>query len=231
MLSLRMTDPNTRKPIDRRATGVVVLLCISSGLDTPCAEALLSILHLRLYGTGKLRHTCRAAPVRELRWGPRRPVHMPTLHLDQNKWIDLATAELGQLQGADPVETLGIHKAPADDVRALFPLRNAQNYEAGKQRDLRRREELATTMTRFTRVLSIAPPHAIAPWEVKRAPIDSFGLGVPVEEFDLFGIEVSHVAVSPSLHYAAPAEDRGASLRAHARQEILRRALLRLLLE
>ncbi|WP_417218581.1 hypothetical protein [Arthrobacter sp.] len=149
---------------------------------------------------------------------------MLTVYLDQNKWIDLARAESGHPQGARFVETLAVLKAAADDGRARFPLSMAHYYETGKQRDRRKREDLATTMTRLAGMLRIAPPHVIVPWEIKRALIDSFGLDVPVEELDLFGLGVAHAAASPSLRYVAPTEYRGVPLPADVRQEIQRRA-------
>lgn len=42
-------------------------------------------------------------------------------------------------------------------------------------------------MTRLAGMLRTAPPHVIVPWEIKRALIDAFGLGTPIEELDLFG--------------------------------------------
>ena len=112
---------------------------------------------------------------------------MLTVYLDQNKWIDLARAESGHPHGVRFVETLAVLKAAADDGRARFPLSMAHYYETGKQRDRRKREELAATMTRLAGMLRIAPPHVIVSWEIKRALIDSFGLGIPVEELDQFG--------------------------------------------
>lgn len=148
---------------------------------------------------------------------------MFTVYLDQNKWIDLARAESGHPQGARFVETLAVLKAAAGDGRARFPLSMAHYYETGKQRDRRKREDLAATMTRLAGMVRIAPPHVIVPWEIKRALIDSFGLGIPVEELDLFGFGVAHAAASPSLRYVAPAEHLGLSLPAHVRRELQRR--------
>lgn len=148
---------------------------------------------------------------------------MLTVYLDQNKWIDLARAESGHPQGVRFVETLPVLKAAADDGRARFPLSMAHYYETGKQRDRRKREELTATMTRLAGMLRIAPPHVIVPWEIKRALIDSFGLGIPVEKLDLFGFGAAHAAASPSLRYVAPAEYRGVPLPADVRQELQRR--------
>lgn len=77
-------------------------------------------------------------------------------------------------------------------------------------------------MTRLAGMLRTAPPHVIVPWEIKRALIDAFGLGTPIEELDLFGFGVAHAAASPSLRYVAPAEYRGVSLPPDVRQELQR---------
>lgn len=146
-----------------------------------------------------------------------------TVYLDQNKWIDLARAETGHPQGARFVETLAVLKAAADDGRARFPLSLAHYYETGKQRDRRKREDLASTMMRLAGMQRIAPPHVIVPSEVERALIDSFDLDVAVAELDLFGFGVAHASASPSLRYVAPVEYRGVPLPAHVRQELQRR--------
>lgn len=148
---------------------------------------------------------------------------MLTVYLDQNKWIDLARAETGHRQGARFVETLAVLKAAADDGLARFPLSLAHYYETGKQRDRRKREELAATMTRLAGMLRIAPPHVIVPWEIERALIDSFDLDLSSEELDLFGFGVAHASASSSLRYVAPAEYRGVPLPTHVRQELQRR--------
>ncbi|KAB1650399.1 hypothetical protein [Pseudoclavibacter endophyticus] len=149
---------------------------------------------------------------------------MLTVYLDQNKWIDLARAATGHPQGARFVETLAVLRAAADDGRARFPLSLAHYYETGKQGDLRKREDLAATMMRLAGMLRIAPPHVIAPWEIRRALIDTFGLPIPVEELDLFGSGIAHAAASPALSYVAPAEYLGVPLPAHVQQELQRRA-------
>lgn len=94
---------------------------------------------------------------------------MLTVYLDQNKWIDLARAETGHPDGEPFVETLAVLKKAVDDGRARFPLSAAHYYETGKQRDRKKRIELATTMVRLAGTLRIAPPHTIVPWEIQRA--------------------------------------------------------------
>lgn len=86
------------------------------------------------------------------------------VYLDQNKWIDLARAETGHPLGAAFVETLAILKRAADEGRARFPLSAAHYYETAKQRNERKRVELAATMTGLACDVRIASPHVIVPW-------------------------------------------------------------------
>jgi hypothetical protein len=132
-----------------------------------------------------------------------------TVYLDQNKWIDLARAETGHPRGAAFVDTLAVLKQAADDGRARFPLSSAHYYETGKQRDRKKRVELATTMVRVAGQLRIAPPHAIVPWEIHRALVTVFDLPTSVPDLRLFGLGVAHAFAAPGLRYTAPTEWEG----------------------
>jgi hypothetical protein len=84
---------------------------------------------------------------------------MLTVYLDQMKWIDLARAESGHALGAAIVDPLRVLKRAVADGRVRFPLSAAHYFETGKQRNPRRRKELAATMASLAGTLRIAPPH------------------------------------------------------------------------
>lgn len=148
-----------------------------------------------------------------------------TIYLDQNKWIDLARAETGHPDGRPFVETLVVLKKAADDQRARFPLSAAHYYETGKQRDPKRRMELATTMVRLAGTLRIAPPHTIVPWEIQRALVEVFNLPLAVPNLELFGDGVAHAFSAPTLRYTAPSEWQGIPLSVEMQAALQRRAV------
>jgi hypothetical protein len=144
-----------------------------------------------------------------------------TVYLDQNKWIDLARAETGHPKGAPFINVLAIFKQAADDGRARFPLSCAHYFESGKKGNPKKRMELVATMVGLAGLLRIAPPHAIVPWEIRRALVAVFDLPTSVPDPGLFGPGVAHAFASPSLRYKAPAEWHGIAL-LKAWQEVLR---------
>lgn len=146
------------------------------------------------------------------------------LYLDQNKWIDLARAETGHPGGEAFVEALAVFKKAVDEGRACFALSAAHYYETGKQRDRKRRTELATTMVRLAGTLRIAPPHTIVPWEIQRALVEVFDLPLSVPDIELFGHGVAHAFSAPTLRYTAPTEWHGVPLPTEWQQELQRRA-------
>lgn len=137
---------------------------------------------------------------------------MLTVYLDQNKWIDLARAETGHPDGDPFVETLAVFRKAVDDGRARFPLSAVHYYETGKQRNRKKRRELAATMVRLAGALRIAPPHTIVPWEIQRALVEVFDLSVAVPDLELFGDGVAHAFSAPTLVYSAPTKWHGISL-------------------
>lgn len=149
---------------------------------------------------------------------------MLTVYLDQNKWIDLARAETGHSAGKPFVEALAVLKEAVDQGRARFPLSAAHYYETGKQKDRRKRMELATTMIRFAGALRIAPPHTIVPWEIERALVEVFHLPTGGSSLELFGSGVAHAFSAPTLRYTAPTEWQGIELPVERQDELKRRA-------
>ncbi|BBY62825.1 hypothetical protein [Mycolicibacterium helvum] len=131
---------------------------------------------------------------------------MLTIYLDQNKWIDLARAESGHPGGIAFVDILQAFRRAAHEKRARFPLSCAHYYETGKQRDWTRRKNLSTSMMRLAGLVRIAPPHAIVPWEIRRALIDVFDLQLHLRDLDLFGSGMAHAFAREDLRMDAPAE-------------------------
>lgn len=144
-----------------------------------------------------------------------------TVYLDQNKWIDLARAEIGHPLGAPFVDTLVALKRAVDEGRARFPLSSAHYFETGKQRSQERRIALARTMTRLAGQLRIAPPHDIVPWEIRCALIEVLGLRMMVPEKQIFGTGVAHAFAAPQLRFTSSPTWRGKAIPAET-QAMLR---------
>jgi hypothetical protein len=115
-------------------------------------------------------------------------------------------------------------KKAVDDGRARFPLSAAHYYETGKQRDRKKRMELATTMARLAGTLRIAPAHTIVPWEIQRALVEVFDLPHAIPDLELFGDGVAHAFSAPTLCYSAPTEWHGIPLASEWQEELQRRA-------
>lgn len=148
---------------------------------------------------------------------------MLTVYLDQMKWIDLARAESGHALGAGIVDPLRVLKRAVADGRVRFPLSAAHYFETGKQRNPRRRKELAATMASLAGTLRIAPPHAIVPWEIRRALIEVLDLPISATPIELFGRGAAHALASPTLRYTAPTEYQGHQLPDSLRRDLERR--------
>lgn len=145
---------------------------------------------------------------------------MITVYLDQNKWIDLARAATGHPLGVPFVPTLAALKEAADSNVARFPLSAAHYFETAKQHDVRRRKELAATMTRLAGTLRIAPPHAIVPSEIRAALIDVLHLPIVADHVELFGMGAAHALAAPTLKYTAPTEWGGQRLSRSVQQTL-----------
>lgn len=76
-------------------------------------------------------------------------------------------------------------------------------------------------MTRLAGTLRIAPPHAVVPWEIRKAIVEILGLqanGAP--ELDIFGSGVAHAMAISTLRYTAPDEYGGLILSPSVRQQL-----------
>lgn len=125
--------------------------------------------------------------------------------------------------GAGIVDPLRVLKRAVADGRVRFPLSAAHYFETGKQRNPRRRKELAATMASLAGTLRIAPPHAIVPWEIRRALIEVLDLPISATPIELFGRGAAHALASPTLRYTAPTEYQGHQLPDSLRRDLERR--------
>jgi hypothetical protein len=146
-----------------------------------------------------------------------------TVYLDQNMWVALAQAERGHPSGATSVGALAVFKQAVDEGRVRFPLGTTHYFETGKQRDRRRRMELAATMVRLAGTVRIAPPQTVVPWELRRALVEVLGLTTTTPDIALFGSGVSHAFGSDRLTFTAPTEWEGLTLPPEVLPELQRR--------
>jgi len=141
---------------------------------------------------------------------------MLRVYLDQNKWIDLARAVSGHPHG-EKFKTVAMMVAAAvSRSEASFPLSAGHMFETWKQKNGKRRREVATTMLTISKNHAIAPYWELVPGEIDRAlrrrfgrpinclPVRPFGQGIkhrsgmyapPISE----GLRARVLAAEPSL--------------------------------
>ncbi|KPG85546.1 hypothetical protein AEQ27_05515 [Frigoribacterium sp. RIT-PI-h] len=78
-------------------------------------------------------------------------------------------------------------------------------------------------MMHLSGTLRLAPPHAIVPWEIRRALVTVFGLPHAIPDMAIFGEGAAHAFARPALGYTAPTEWEGHALPPVARMELQRR--------
>lgn len=91
------------------------------------------------------------------------------IYLDQNKWIDLARANVSHREGNKYRCALERVVESAKRGKAIFPLSIQHFIETRKQRNLKKRKELAETMAEISQGIVIAPKSHIMEWEIQRA--------------------------------------------------------------
>ena len=130
---------------------------------------------------------------------------MLRVYLDQNKWIDLARADLGRNEAARDV--LDVAKEAARLCIASFPLSAMHYMETWNARSARRRRDLASTMLKLARPGSsigpdtIADPPQVLPMELDTALQRWFGRPSMVRGHPVFGEGVGHALGQPALKY------------------------------
>jgi hypothetical protein len=139
---------------------------------------------------------------------------MLRIYLDQNKWIDLARAQVGDKQGEPFQDALTIAVSGVELGQLSFPLSSFHYMETYNTKSAKRRRDLATIMIRLARQRSSLRPHTIAganailPTELDYALQRRFGRPYEVRHHPVFGEGVAHALGIPNsdLEYFPPPE-------------------------
>ncbi|MBX3037385.1 MAG: hypothetical protein KF758_10805 [Anaerolineales bacterium] len=97
------------------------------------------------------------------------------VYLDQNKWIDLAKAQVGRADGQKYQAVLEKITEVVDQGKAIFPLSWIHFVETRKKHNLKKRKELAKVMAEISQGIAIVPKSKIMNWELERAIAMAFG--------------------------------------------------------
>ena len=131
---------------------------------------------------------------------------MKRIYLDQNKWIDLARAQLGQ-PGSDRFrDVLALAEARVKNGSASFPLSAMHYIEIAKRRNHQSRSELASTMASLSRYHTMAPFTVMVPPEIDRALRRRFEVEEAPRDAQLFGVGFEHAMNRTYAALPVPAE-------------------------
>lgn len=133
---------------------------------------------------------------------------MNRVYLDQNKWVDLASAEKGLAKGKRFEDALLLLRAMVDQGDVSLPLSATHYMETHNRRRYESRRELASTMAALSRLHTIAPSSSLLPGEFDRAFNAMCGKPVTPCELKPFGVGVSHafgfdIPVEPTVRELA----------------------------
>jgi hypothetical protein len=78
---------------------------------------------------------------------------MQILFIDQNKWVDLARAASGKLEGAEYVDIYRALSAAVDSERVILPLTISHIIETAKRNDKESRLTVARVQTKLSKGL------------------------------------------------------------------------------
>jgi hypothetical protein len=132
---------------------------------------------------------------------------MLRVYLDQNKWIDLARADLGKNEAGRDV--LDVAKEAAKLGIASFPLSAIHYMETWNTHSAKRRRDLASTLLKLTRPGSsigpdtMADPPVVLPMELDVALQRRFGRPLTVRRCAVFGEGIGHAFGRPPVRYEA----------------------------
>jgi hypothetical protein len=115
------------------------------------------------------------------------------IYLDQNKWIDLARAATGHLNGVKFVEALAAARAAVESGAATFPLDIYRYLETGRRGNKQSRIELADFMFELSRQQTMARPHILLPTELDKTLKYRFGRPAFPRPNDVFGVGMTHI--------------------------------------
>lgn len=130
---------------------------------------------------------------------------MKRVYLDQNHWVALTRARLGNPQYEDHLGVLALLRAAVEYGEASFPLSMFHYIETRNRRDWRSRFDLALTMGEISRFHAIAPHNRLVDAEIEHAlgRVFAFPPEVPIIPF---GYGASFHSGAPMPDYAIPAE-------------------------
>lgn len=112
------------------------------------------------------------------------------VYLDQNKWIQLARIENG-LDHSEADVSILLDMKKAIELGYIFPLSAIHYMEFARIRDDERRRRLGRIMWKYSKGVSIAPPHKVVRKEIE-VSLKALGYKVDIEEYNYIGNGVEH---------------------------------------
>lgn len=129
---------------------------------------------------------------------------MKRVYLDQNKWIDLASAKAGLDKGQRYADVLALAAAGVDRGLLSLPLSSVHYIETANRREWKSRSQLAETMAELSRFQTIAPQSALVPPELDRAFNGLCGRPTDLLPLRPFGLGFAHAFDATPRLYGAP---------------------------
>ncbi len=109
------------------------------------------------------------------------------VYLDQNKWIDLARAYYIRADGTRFIPTLNRLQEAIKHDGARVPVSSDNIVEIVKDRNAERRQRLAHVMATICQTRTLAPQHAITPYEIDASIAEIFHHPIPLVRPPVFG--------------------------------------------
>ena len=109
------------------------------------------------------------------------------VYLDQNKWIDLARAYYSRADGRRFITTLNRLQEAIKHDGARVPVSSDNIVEIVKNGNAERRQRLAYVMATISRTRTLAPQHAITPYEIDASIAEIFHYSIPPVRPPVFG--------------------------------------------
>jgi hypothetical protein len=109
------------------------------------------------------------------------------IYLDQNKWIDLSRTYYSHPGTTKFLATLNKLDQAIKQNKARIPVSSDNIVEIVKAGKAERRQRLAQVMALFCQTRTLAPQHAITPYEIDAALSSIFGYTLPPVSLPTFG--------------------------------------------
>src|SRR6266702_7468309 len=106
---------------------------------------------------------------------------------DQNKWVDLARAYYSRADGTRFITTLNRLQEAIKHNGASVPVSSDNIVEIVKDRNAERRQRLAHFMATICQTRTLAPQHAITPYEIDASIAEIFHHPIPLVRPPSFG--------------------------------------------